>query len=237
MPPIPPFNGFPNGPNGRVIVPERFFSDLLPAIDDLAELKLTLYAFWLLHQREGDYRYFRLRDVLGDVTFMAGMGPAPEDATRAALARAVQRGTLLEVLVDSAPVYFMNTEKGRLAVAALQRGDWLPSDHPDQPIAGIVERPNIFTLYEQNIGPLTPLLAETLADAERTYPPDWIADAVRAAVEGNKRSWRYIEAILRRWQTEGRGASSPQASPPAAEIDPFLAQDERLRNRGGKGGG
>ncbi len=29
-------------------------------------------------------------------------------------------------------------------------------------------------------------------------------DAFRIAVENNKRNWRYIKAILRRWQEKGR---------------------------------
>jgi DnaD/phage-associated family protein len=65
-------------------------------------------------------------------------------------------------------------------------------------------RPNIFRLYENNIGPLTPMIAEILQDAENTYPPAWIEEAIRIAVENNKRNWRYVEAILRRWQEGGR---------------------------------
>ena len=30
--------------------------------------------------------------------------------------------------------------------------------------------PNIFTMYEENIGLLTPMIAEELRDAEKTYP-------------------------------------------------------------------
>jgi DnaD/phage-associated family protein len=59
-------------------------------------------------------------------------------------------------------------------------------------------------LYEQNIGPLTPLLAEELMEAEDTYPVSWIEDAFREAVELNKRSWRYIQRILERWAAEGK---------------------------------
>jgi DNA replication protein len=59
-------------------------------------------------------------------------------------------------------------------------------------------------LYEQNIGPLTPLLAEELMDAERTYPASWLEDAFREAVELNKRSWRYVQRILERWAAEGK---------------------------------
>ena len=70
------------------------------------------------------------------------------------------------------------------------------------------ERPPIFVLYEQNIGLLTPMIAEELRDAEKTYPADWIADAFREAVELNKRSWRYVLRILERWRHEGRGSGT-----------------------------
>jgi DnaD/phage-associated family protein len=72
------------------------------------------------------------------------------------------------------------------------------------PVQLQAQRPNIFVLYEQNIGPLTPLLAEELMEAEDTYPLPWIEDAFREAVELNKRSWRYIQRILERWAAEGK---------------------------------
>jgi DnaD/phage-associated family protein len=66
------------------------------------------------------------------------------------------------------------------------------------------ELPDIFTLYEQNIGMLTPMIAEELREAEKLYPLNWIKDAIKEAVALNKRSWRYIAAILERWSAEGR---------------------------------
>ncbi|MFN2153180.1 MAG: DnaD domain-containing protein, partial [Anaerolineales bacterium] len=57
--------------------------------------------------------------------------------------------------------------------------------------------------YEENIGPLTPLLAEALGDAQDEFPSKWIEEAFRIAVEKNIRNWRYIQAILRRWQERG----------------------------------
>lgn len=63
---------------------------------------------------------------------------------------------------------------------------------------------NIFEIYESNIGPLTPMIADKLIEAEKEYPPDWIADAFQLAVENNKRNWRYCETILKRWQTDGK---------------------------------
>ena len=67
-----------------------------------------------------------------------------------------------------------------------------------------LERPNIFKLYEENIGPLTPLISDALREAEAAYPSDWIEDAVRKAVSANARSWRYIDKILRSWKEKGR---------------------------------
>lgn len=226
------FDGFPTGKNGSVQVPNLFFSELLAIIDDLAELKLTVYCFWALQQREGKYRYVRLRDLANDTVFLAGLHEEPDKAQvvlQHALEAAVARGTLLHVIVpntngEDEPIYFMNTERGRSAVEALTRGDWTPGTH-DTPIALIGERPNIFALYEQNIGPLTPLLSDILRDAESTYPADWIAEAIEIAVQGNKRNWRYIEAILRRWTSEGKTSRPQNAS---TTQDPYL-RDEYFR--------
>jgi DnaD/phage-associated family protein len=68
----------------------------------------------------------------------------------------------------------------------------------------LAERPNIFILYEQNIGSLTPLIADQLRDAEQTYPPEWIKEAIELAVENNARKWRYVQSILERWRQEGK---------------------------------
>jgi DnaD/phage-associated family protein len=72
------------------------------------------------------------------------------------------------------------------------------------PIRVIAERPSVYALYEQNIGLLTPLLAEQLQDAESRYPIEWIEDAFKESVVNNKRNWRYIERILERWAAEGK---------------------------------
>src|SRR5215467_1691647 len=82
------FPGFPAGKSGTIHVPNLFFSQLLPLIDDLTELKLTMYCFWAVQQREGKFRYVRLRDILADHLFMAGLDDDPtaaEQKARAAL--------------------------------------------------------------------------------------------------------------------------------------------------------
>lgn len=62
----------------------------------------------------------------------------------------------------------------------------------------------IFKLYEENIGLITPLVAESLAEAETRYSSQWIVEAFKLATTRNKRSWAYISRILERWFIEGK---------------------------------
>ncbi|HEY0072023.1 MAG TPA: DnaD domain protein [Chloroflexia bacterium] len=91
--------------------------------------------------------------------------------------------------------------------------------NPNSKINIVVERPTIFALYEQNIGLLTPLLAEKLQDAEGRYPLEWIEAAFEEAVSNNKRNWRYIERILERWAVEGMN-SGKDRGPAERSLDP-----------------
>jgi DNA replication protein len=208
---MPKFEGFPEGKASLTPVPGAFFSELLPEIDHLGELKVSLYVFWRLNRMEGTFRSLRRSDLAGDQRFMQGLGKTTQEAEASldeGLRRAVARGTLLEVSLvlrdQPEPLYFLNSPKGRAALEAIRLGKWRPALEEQVPIELSPERPNIFRLYEDHIGPLTPMLAETLTEAQELYPEDWVADAFRIAVEYNKRSWRYIEAILRRWQEGGR---------------------------------
>jgi DnaD/phage-associated family protein len=65
--------------------------------------------------------------------------------------------------------------------------------------------PNVYKVFEQEIGIITMTVAEELKAAELDYPPEWMVDAFKEAAKNNKRSWKYAEAILKRWKAEGRG--------------------------------
>ena len=81
----------------------------------------------------------------------------------------------------------------------------LPGLEARAPAAVITEEPSdIFTLYEQNIGMLTPLIADELQEAGKQYPETWIKDAIKEAADLNKRNWRYIARILEHWSTQGK---------------------------------
>lgn len=205
------YNGLPDGKTQFERVPSAFFTDLLPQIDHLGELKVTLYFLWRLDRMEGEFRYLTEDDIIADDHFMFGLASTLEDAKvilANSLSRCLQRGSLLKADIKirdkQQRLYFFNSPKGREIVEAIKKGMWRPSDNSLRiPIELVPEQPNIFQLYEENIGPITPLLAEALSDAEVEYPVTWIEEAFRIAVEKNIRNWRYVEAILRRWQERG----------------------------------
>lgn len=209
------FAGFPAGKLDTTPVPNQFFSDLLPLVDNLTELKVILHLFWLIGKKQGALRYARLDELLRDRLLLDGLA-APnrsgEAALREGLERATTRGALLHVTVQRGDAgeewYMINSANGRAVVENLRAGKLDLLANLAEEVQLEVERPTIFTLYEQNIGVLTPMIADELRDAERHYPADWIADAFREGVECNKRNWRYIVRILERWRIEGRGDDS-----------------------------
>jgi DNA replication protein len=210
------FAGFPDGKLPVLSLPEQFFSELLPLIDNLPELKVTLHCFWLLSHKQGEVRYVTLAELRGDELLLRGLKDAqatypaigPRDAVQEGVERAVARGTLLQVDVQrgdgrTETWYTVNSGRGRETMARIERGEWVPEGEAE-PVRLEVQRPNIFNLYEQNVGLIQPMIAEELREAEQTYPMEWIQDAFRVAVENNVRNWAYVRAILQRWAREGR---------------------------------
>lgn len=200
------FNRFMDGKTSFTPIPAQFFSELLPQISDLAEMKVTLYVFWFLNRQEGAVRYITLADFTNDPVFLTGLGEgsAALDLLEQGLASAIERGTLLKLEQTNGAIYFLNTQRSRAAVKSAAEGKWTPDANHHQPLRLDFDKPNIYRLYELHIGPLTPMIADSLKAAEDIYPPEWVEDAFRIAVENNVRRWRYIDAILQSWQQEGR---------------------------------
>jgi DnaD/phage-associated family protein len=241
------FTGFPTGKSPYVPIPEVFFTQVLPGIEDQAELKVTLHLFWLLARKRDTPRCTNERELYTDrvllrsLNFQDDARPL-EERLHQGLDKAVARGTLLSADLtvvntdrEEAEViawYFFNTTRNQKIVAELQGGAVLPAhvltltggQHESTTVAGNTpartytrratspspsaslqaERPNIFALFEQNIGFLGTTIVEEIKDALDMYPEEWVEAAIREAAVHNKRSWSYIRAILRRWETEGR---------------------------------
>jgi DNA replication protein len=209
------FAGFPSGRMDFTPIPNAFFSAVLKDITDIAELKTTLHVMAMLYRKKGYPRFVSLRELQENVPLMQSLSGS-EELLRDSLKKAVATGTLLSLAVEkdgaSEDIYFLNDEAGRQAVARINAGELkLPGLKVFPPVPVPAEAmPDIFTLYEQNIGMLTPLIADELRDAEKLYPPEWISDAIKEAVLHNKRNIKYINKILENWSVEGRGDGTYQ---------------------------
>ncbi len=136
------FTGFPSGKkNPYVPIPEIFFTQVLPEIEDSAELKITLHLFWLLAQKQGNPRCTSDRELLSDSILLRSLrrrgDPRPaEERLRQGLDQAVARGTLLRIHLklmseggngaETIVWYFFNTARSRKVVAELQGGEMIP---------------------------------------------------------------------------------------------------------------
>ena len=223
-PPRPP-SALPAGAR-QVVLPAALLHQAVPQMDDPAELLVTLYAVAGVQRQR---RYPRLLDVAALraerplVAALARFCPqADVDAVfRRGLEAAVSRGTLLRAAVQPGPagdgaapraeVLTLNSESDARALERWRRGQLAAPGHapagaavPPQPGPQAGAGINVYALYEKTIGPITPPIADALAEAEGLYPAAWIEDAFREAAELNKRSWRYIQRILERWDDEGR---------------------------------
>jgi DNA replication protein len=171
---------------GFISLPESFFTQAMPKTQNLAEIKVVLYAAYLIlrtqdHPRP-DNSGVTYKELKAESCRLSA--ELSEETLHQALDSAVEHGILLHSTLNMSgvleDVYSLTTESHRPPAL------------------------NIFVLYEQNIGMIGPMIAEELKEAEKLYPPQWIEEAFEEAVTLNKRSWRYIARILERWASEGK---------------------------------
>lgn len=204
---MPKFEGFKGKSKFNIQIPEELVTRVLQELDDPDELKSILFVFWYVQAREENTGYATRDELLADPVVAVAFGTEIKDREKkfaAAIEKAVKRGVLLTTRQDKDEYIFINSPRGVALLKGLNTSDWHAKESclPATSLADV--RPNIFTLYEQNIGVLTPIIADTLVDAEKTYSAGWIEEAMKIAVERNARNWRFIEAILRSWKEKGR---------------------------------
>ncbi len=209
----PPFEGFVAG-GVATTLPSQFFTELLPHIDDEAELRVTLYALYAIARQRGPLRAVRASQLATEEPLRRALaGCGGHDALAAAIERAAARGSLLTLALDDGDTLcFANDESGRRSLDRVDSGatplpgGGRPRVQPGAPVGPEVSGPA--RVYEQEIGLLTPSTSEALGTACERYTEEWVTDALREAARNNARSWAYAEAILRRWEHEGKDEGS-----------------------------
>ena len=203
----------------RLSVPAALVGEWLAAIDDLAELKVTLRAVGIVSgsvTRKGIPPSVSLDELLDDRFLAQGIASGPPGIVRG-LGAALCQGTLVaarrqgQVGIylndDAAQRYFCREKLTPLTAAEVVDAAGVSNAVADYPPPDAMppsrRRANIFELYEQHIGGYTHGVAEQLRAAEEEYPAQWIEYAFAAAAEHKARSWSYVITILRRLAKEG----------------------------------
>ena len=206
------FKGFPTSLEYTAL-PNLFYSALLPQISDINELKVTLHLFKKLSRKRGSLRFVTRGELMSSISLRKSLGNVErpfEAALLQSLEMTIKRGAFLELPItrdrQDESLYFINTEANRKSVAEIISGELKLGglETVIEPAAEIPEPSDIFTLYEENIGMLTPIIADRLKAAEKDYPLVWIKEAIEEAVLYNKRNWPYIARILENWSVEGK---------------------------------
>ena len=81
----------------------------------------------------------------------------------------------------------------------------------------------VLNLYQNEVGIVSPTVAELLLDAIKVNSSEWVKAAIHEAVKHNARNWSYVDAILKSWRNNGfktkpkSGSSPSRASPPMSD--------------------
>ena len=200
------FAGFDSGSQKAVPVPEQFFNELLPSIDSLDELKLALVLIHLWMDKWKRSPSFTLANLEEEPLIrLIRQNAAESESLSGTLGRLLRGRVVIDVTLpgESEMRFALNSERGRKLVGA-EPGDYNRRHRSSDRDKRGDRSTNIFSLYEDAVGTISPLLADELRQAEKLYPPDWIEEAFVLAAKYNKRSWRYVQAMLERWALDGR---------------------------------
>ncbi len=226
--------------NRSIPIPSSFFERHLPRIRDMVALRVLLTIYRCVDDVEPDAPFVSEDVIYTDRTLLDGIRLV---ASSRELEGDIRHG--IEILIAHDAIVRICVEEGQEEsfwlmpkepenqrnLNAFVRGERVfPYRRLDSAVTArvVVERPNVFRLYEQNIGVLTPLIADQLIEAIELYPNDWIDEAINEAVSLNRRNWRYIQRILQRWATEGRGDETNRRNQSATG---FVEPEKYLRGK------
>lgn len=195
---------------------DHFLSDVLPRLNDADLIKVMFFIQFRCDRQEGENHYLFIRQILESTTLQHWLGGTNiEERIKQSLKNALNNRLVLSgnhPSIPNATLIFPTDEAGQASLQRLIKGLWQPTPTDHMPETQTKPQKNIYQLYEENIGPLTPLLSEDLTAAQEEFPAQWIEEAFHIAVKNNARSWRYIDAVLKSWQKEGKNVQSRRDS-------------------------
>ena len=212
------FDGFTSGAPVTPL-PQALLRDLVPAMSDPAELLVTLYAVEAIARQRRYPRRVSLSDLRESRSLIESLASFCRDrevvdAFRQGLDAASERGSLLRArsVQDGGWVEWiaLNDADGKRAMASASMPPATRSAYGREPVHSSAPE-----IWQSAFGTaMPPILSEEVKAAESRYGSDWMRDAFAESAANGVRSWRYVRAILERWETEGRdgGDATPRTA-------------------------
>lgn len=215
--------GFASGAP-KTPVPQALLRDLAPLMTDPAELIVTLYAIEGLSRVRRYPRRLLGKDLRASRSMIEALANmcAPrewESAFTNGLDAAVERGSLLRARAVQDGVWVewiaLNDVDGRRALAS---PSMLAVSRPAYGREAVYS--SVPEIWQSAFGTaMPPILTEEVKSAESRFGRPWLRDAFAEAAANDVRSWRYVQAILERWETEGRDEGDATARSAAGGLE------------------
>jgi DnaD/phage-associated family protein len=117
------------------------------------------------------------------------------------------RSTHVQHMLNAGSTSVQPEEKSRVEESRVEKNKEEESRVDDSATPSSNVYGKLFALYESNIGMLTPIIVEKIKSAINDYPFDWIEQAIIKSTSLEKRSWGYVEGVLRGWKRDGMKTS------------------------------
>ena len=198
--------------------PVQLFTEILPRLHNESQLRATLYTWYAIASKGSGQRYVYLSQLLTDPVLLSWFTHlGGKNGIQRGLDQSCREGIFLQLQIgEDDKILAPNDESGARLITDMksesvahhnQSRDSSPETNYETTVVS-----NVVEKYENEIGMLTPVIADMIAIAEQMYPTTWILAALDIAAQSNARSWKYVTAILARWKNEGKNNDNEKTS-------------------------
>ena len=198
--------------------PVQLFTEILPRLHNESQLRATLYTWYAIMSKGSGQRYVYLSQLLTDPVLLSWFTHlGGKNGIQRGLDQSCREGIFLQLQIgEDDKILAPNDESGARLITDMksesvthhnQSRDSSPETNYERTVVS-----NVVEKYENEIGMLTPVIADMIAIGEQMYPTTWIREALDIAAQSNARSWKYVAAILARWKNEGKNNDNEKTS-------------------------
>ena len=200
-----------SGVPGSTLVPNTFFEKFIPNIEFIEDVLTLLWCAYLMQDTAAAKKrnFFSAEEIWltdGVEHSYTKIGIDKEKFFRS-LERCAEQGFLSKVKIDQknhTETVFLLSNPENLGesedLGKVELGLNISFDTDDVESSLVT---NLFELYEENFGVVSPIVAENLIEISRKYDFELIKLAFQEAARHGVGSWRYIERILENQEKEG----------------------------------